>query len=233
MNNKTAGLCACLALVLTACGDLPQIAINDLVGLGEIVRTAATPVVVLADADATPVPATISTAALVKRRSAIRVGIRYDAPPLARVNAAGELEGMDVDLAREFARRWLGSERNAEFVQVTMATAAEKVARREVDLALGGLTIQRSAERTVDFSIAYLGDGEAILTRAGQFADFRSLARRRVTYVDFATVVALGDIQAATNLTVAIQARNSYAAALDDLLDGSTDAVAGLSLIHI
>lgn len=134
---------------------------------------------------------------------------------------------MDVDLAREFARRWLGSERNAEFVQVTMATAAEKVARREVDLALGGLTIQRSAERTVDFSIAYLGDGEAILTRAGQFADFRSLARRRVTYVDFATVVALGDIQAATNLTVAIQARNSYAAALDDLLDGSTDAVAG------
>ena len=227
MNNKTAGLCACLALVLTACGDLPQMAINDLVGLGEIVRTAATPVVVLADADATPVPATISTAALVKRRSAIRVGIRYDAPPLARVNAAGELEGMDVDLAREFARRWLGSERNAEFVQVTMATAAEKVARREVDLALGGLTIQRSAERTVDFSIAYLGDGEAILTRAGQFADFRSLARRRVTYVDFATVVALGDIQAATNLTVAIQARNSYAAALDDLLDGSTDAVAG------
>jgi hypothetical protein len=45
---------------------------------------------------------------------------------------------MDVDLAREFARRWLGSERNAEFVQVTTATAAERVARREVDLALAG-----------------------------------------------------------------------------------------------
>jgi polar amino acid transport system substrate-binding protein len=129
--------------------------------------------------------------------------------------------------ARELARRWLGSERNAEFVQVTTATAAEKMAKREVDLALGGLTIQRSAERIADFSIAYLSDGEAILTRAGEFADFRSLARRRVTYVDFATVVALGDIQAATNLTVAIQARNSYQAALNDLLDGATDGVAG------
>ncbi len=213
------GLCA---LMLTACSGLPQLDLSEI-----IVRAAATPVVVIEDTDTTPVPATLSTAALVKRRSAIRIGIRYDAPPLARVNEAGELEGMDVDLAREFARRWLGSERNAEFVQVTTATAAERVARREVDLALGGLTIQRSAERTVDFSIAYLGDGEAILTRASEFTDFRSLARRRVTYIDFATVVALGDIQAATNLTVALQARNTYQAAIGDLLDGATDGVAG------
>jgi ABC-type amino acid transport substrate-binding protein len=222
MSRKTAKLGLFIAFALTACSGLPQV---DLEGI--IARAAATPVVVIEDDDATPVPATLSTAALVKRRSAIRVGIRYDAPPLARVNEAGELEGMDVDLARELARRWLGSERNAEFVQVTTATAAEKVAKREVDLALGGLTIQRSAERIADFSIAYLSDGEAILTRAGEFADFRSLARRRVTYVDFATVVALGDIQAATNLTVAIQARNSYQAALNDLLDGATDGVAG------
>jgi ABC-type amino acid transport substrate-binding protein len=222
MSRKTAKLGLIITFALTACSDLPRV---DLEGI--IARAAATPVVVIEDDDATPVPVTLSTAALVKRRSAIRVGIRYDAPPLARVNEAGELEGMDVDLARELARRWLGSERNAEFVQVTTATAAEKVAKREVDLALGGLTIQRSAERIADFSIAYLSDGEAILTRAGEFSDFRSLVRQRVTYVDFATVVALGDIQAATNLTVAIQARNSYQTALNDLLDGATDGVAG------
>jgi polar amino acid transport system substrate-binding protein len=221
MRRRAAYLGLCV-LMLTACSGLPQLDLSEI-----IVRAAATPVVVIEDTDATPVPATLSTAALVKRRSAVRIGIRYDAPPLARVNEAGELEGMDVDLAREFARRWLGSERNAEFVQVTTATAAERVARREVDLALGGLTIQRSAERTVDFSIAYLGDGEAILTRVGEFTDFRSLARRRVTYIDFATVVALGDIQAATNLTVALQARNTYQAAIGDLLDGATDGVAG------
>jgi len=213
--------------LLAACSSLPQVSLRDGFDLQEIVRAAATPVVVIEDADATPVPATVSTAALVKRRSAIRFGIRYDAPPLARINGAGELEGMDVDLARELARRWLGSERNAVFVQVTTSTAAEKVARREVDLALGGLTIHRSDERVADFGIAYMSDGEAILTRAGEFTDFRSLAQRRVTYVDFATVVALGDIQAATNLTVALQARNSYAAALNDLLDGATDGVAG------
>ncbi len=195
--------------------------------MGEIARLAATPAVILPAVTPTAAPPTISTAALVKQRSKIRAGIRYDAPPLARVNADGELEGMDVDLAREFARRWLGSERNVEFVQVTSQSAPDKVRNREVDLALGGLIHTRSAEAEVDFSLTYLYDGEAMLVRAGEFADFPSMAQRTVTYIDFPSAAALGDAQIASNITVSLQVRNSYRGAVNDLLAGSTDGVAG------
>ncbi len=230
MRIRTKRLLACLlacALTLTACADLPRVDLGDLVGVGEIARLAATPAVVVPGIAPTAAPPTVSTAMRVKQRTKIRVGIRYDAPPLSRVNAGGELEGMDVDLAREFARRWLGSERNVEFVQVTSQSAPSKVKNREVDLALGSLIHTRSAEAEVDFGLTYLYDGEALLVRAGEFADFPSLARRTVTYIDFPSAVALGDAQSTANITVSLQARNSYRAAVNDLLAGATDAVAG------
>lgn len=175
----------------------------------------------------TAAPADISTAALVKLRSKIRVGIRYDAPPLARVNADGALEGMDIDLARDFARRWLGSERNVEFVQVTTLSAPAMIANREVDLAMGGLLHSKSAEPTVDFSLATLQDGEALLARTGTFSDFVSMAGRNITYIDSASTFALRDAQIASNITVTLVGQNSYRAAVDDLTAGRTDGVAG------
>ncbi|MCS7055014.1 MAG: transporter substrate-binding domain-containing protein [Thermoflexales bacterium] len=226
---RTKRLFACLLTVtvaLSACADLPT-DLGGLVGVGEIARLAATPAVIVPMSTPTAAPPTISTAALVKQRAKVRVGIRYDAPPLARVNADGDLEGLDVDLAREFARRWLGSTRNVEFVQVTSQSAPGKVKNREVDLALGGLIRTRPSEAVVDFGLTYLYDGEALLVRAGEFTDFASLARRTVTYVDFPSAAALGDAQIASNITVAVQARNSYRAAVNDLLSGATDAVAG------
>lgn len=227
---RTTRLSACLlacTLALAACADLPRIDLGDIAGVGEIARLAATPAVVAPAVMPTAAPPTVSTAALVKQRTRIRVGIRYDAPPLSRVNADGELEGMDVDLARELARRWLGSERNVEFVQVTAQSAPGKVKNREVDLALGGLIHTRPAEAEVDFGLTYLYDGEALLVRAGEFADFPSLAQRTVTYIDFPSAAALGDAQIASNITVSLQVRNSYRAAVNDLLAGATDAVAG------
>lgn len=208
-------------LVLGACSDLPAIDVQD------IARIAATPAAIGPLAAPTAAPADISTAALVKMRSKVVIGVRYDAPPLARVNADGELEGMDIDLARDFARRWLGSERNAEFVQVTSLTAPEKLRNREIDLAMGGLIHTKGAEAIADFSQAYIADGEALLTRTGVFSDFASLAGRSVTYIDAPSIAALGDAQLANNVTITVRGQNTYRAAVDDLLNGATDAVAG------
>lgn len=212
---------AALTLILSACSDLAAIDVQD------IARIAATPAGVGPRAAPTAAPADVSTAALVKMRSKVVIGLRYDAPPLSRVNADGELEGMDVDLARDFARRWLGSERNAEFVQVTSLTAPEKLRNREIDLAMGGLIHTQGAEAIADFSQAYVADGEALLTRTGAFSDFASLAGRSVTYIDAPSIVALGDAQLANNITVTLRGQNTYRAAVDDLLNGATDAVAG------
>jgi putative glutamine transport system substrate-binding protein len=214
-------LCA-IAVALTACSNLPGVGL-----LGDLRDIAATPIPSTPRVIPTAAPPDFSTAALVKLRSKIRVGIRYDAPPLSRVNADGELEGMDVDLAKDFARRWLGSERNVEFVQVTSLSAPAMIANREIDMAMGGLVHSKSAEPSADYSLSTVQDGEALLGRTGTFSDFLSLAGRTVTYIDSPSTFALRDAQIANNITVTLVGQNSYRAAVNDLVAGQTDAVAG------
>ncbi|GEM_PF-732020 len=207
-------------LALNGCSLLPS-------QLEKIAGIAGTPNAFSSVATATVAPPSQSTAALVKERSKLRVGIRFDAPPLASVNADGKLEGMDVDITREFARRWLGSPDNVEFVQTTSASAPRMIERREVDFALGGLVETKAASAHADFGLTYMYDGEAVLVRTGSYADFPSLARRNVTYIDLPSTNALSDAQISNNITVTLQSAPSYAAAIRQLRDAQTDAVVG------
>lgn len=209
-----------ISLTLSACANMPF-------QLDSLARIAATPYQAVIQPTSTVAPSTTSTAALVKQRSKLRVGIRFDAPPLSSVTDAGQLEGLDVDVAREFARRWLGSAENVEFVQVTSSSAPHRVERREVDLAMGGLVHTKAAEPYADFGLTYMYDGEAILVRTGSYADFPSLAQRLVTYIDPASTFALRDAMISNNVTVSVQSAQSYGGAVKLLLDNQTDAVVG------
>jgi ABC-type amino acid transport substrate-binding protein len=206
--------------LLSACSISP-------LQLERIANIAATRGPASLDPSSTVAPPTVSTAALVKQRSKLRVGIRFDAPPLSRVNAEGLLEGLDVDIAHDLARRWLGSPDNVEFVQVTSASAPRRIEQREVDLALGGLVHTKQAETHADFSLTYLYDGDALLIRTGSFADFAALVGRNVTYIDSSSTFALRDAQVGANITVSLQTAPSYADAVKLLRDGQTDAVVG------
>lgn len=209
-----------LCMVLSAC-SLPPIQLDSIARIAATADPADNP------PTATVAANTISTAALVKERSKLRVGIRFDAPPLSSVTSEGTLEGLDVDIVREFARRWLGSADNVEFVQVTSSSAPHLIQRREVDLALGGLAHTKSAETYADYGLTYMQDGEALLVRTGSFVDFNSLAQHSVTYIDSSSLAAINSATAAANITVTLQTAPSYSAALQQLLDGQTDAILG------
>jgi putative glutamine transport system substrate-binding protein len=232
MKKSTASFSLVLLSLLTACSgvdleSLPLDAVQRYVSFDSLLRAVATPEPVLLDPTPTPVPANFSTAALIKLRSRIRVGIRFDAPPLASVDAQGEIIGFDVDLAREMARRWLGSEKNVEFVQVTSKSAPGKVRAREVDMAMGGLVQTKAAELDADFTLPHLYDGEALLVRAGTFADFAALAGRSVVFIDDASTFALRDAQNAAGVTVTTQIGESYAQSYELVAGGSADAMIG------
>ncbi|MCS6774441.1 MAG: transporter substrate-binding domain-containing protein [Thermoflexales bacterium] len=219
MRRWLFGFAVASLLLSSACSILER--------FGDVVQPEDVSEGVLLEPQVTPIPPEVSTAALVKRRGILLVGIRYDTPPLVRVNAEGELEGFDIDLARELARRWLGSPRNVDFVQVTSRTAPRLLRERALDLAMGGLVHTRDGELDADYSMTLLIDGEALLTRAGAFPNFTSMARRTVDYIDAASTFALRDAQIAGNITVSLRGQNSYRAAIDDLLAGETDGVVG------
>ena len=207
-------------IALSGCALLPS-------QLEKIAGIATTPNGYAFSPTATVASPLISTAALVKARSKLRVGIRFDAPPLASVAEDGSLVGMDVDISREFARRWLGSPDNVEFIQVTSSSAPRIVEQRQVDFALGGLVHTKLATAHADFGFTYLYDGDALLVRTGAYADVPSLARHSITYIDLASTTSLVDVETANNFTVTLQSSPSYATAIRQLRDGQTDAVIG------
>jgi len=232
MKKSTASLALLLSVLLSACSavsldSLPLDTVQRYVSFDSLLRAVATPEPVRLDPTPTPAPPDFTTAALIKTRSRVRVGIRFDAPPLASVDAQGDIVGFDVDLAREMVRRWLGSEKNVEFVQVTSKSAPGKVRTREVDMAMGGLVHTKAAEADADVSPAYLYDGEALLVRAGTFADFASLAGRSVVFVDDASTFALRDAQNAAGVTVTTQVGDSYSQSYELVAAGSADAMIG------
>jgi len=213
-----------MQLFVLACGSLPLPAGLSIV---DVARIGATPGPAYAAPSPTPPPASLSAAGLVRKRGKLIVGVRFDAPPLSSVNAAGELEGLDIDLAREFARRWLGSPDKVEFSQVTSASALRRVASREIDMAMGGLVQTRAGELQVDWSLPYLVDGDALLVRTGAITNTAGLARKNVVYIDLENTASLRTAPATSGFTVSLKSLASYPAAYQLLRSGGADAVIG------
>lgn len=176
----------CLSVILAGCNSIPA-SIRNQLDVGKLLRVEPTPAAIRAAVIPTAVPSEISTAEVVRRRGKLRVGMRYDAPPLSFVNDKGDLEGLDLDIAREFATRWLGGPDKVEFIQVTFGSAPQKLATREIDIAMGGFLHSKTTEEIADFGITYLEDGEALLIKANTAKEPRDLARKSVGWVDLDT----------------------------------------------
>lgn len=115
----------------------------------------------------TPVPTyppAMSTAARLLARGEMVVGVRYDLEPFSYITSDSQLAGLEIDLARELARRWLGSGDAVRFVQVRSDTAASYIAEGTVDVVFAGLVHSQDNEGRVDFSPAYFSNGMALLT---------------------------------------------------------------------
>jgi ABC-type amino acid transport substrate-binding protein len=133
---------------------------------GLLAARTSTPALSLATPTALPLPPDASTAARIRARGYLLVGVRYDDAPFGVVDGQGDLGGFDVDLAREFAFRWLGDADALKFVQVTNASAKERIMAGQVDLIIGALPCNQSAARDMGFSAAYYHDGLSLLVRA-------------------------------------------------------------------
>ena len=77
---------------------------------------------------------------------------------------SGQLEGIDIDLARELAN---DLEVNLEFVQTSFATFIEDIKEDKCDIAMFGVAITSQRAEHLDFSKPYLkSDIYAVTTKA-------------------------------------------------------------------
>jgi len=103
-----------------------------------------------------------STLDKVKAAGLVRVGIRFDNPPLSYIDSGGNWVGFDVDLANDLAKR-LGLK--IEQVKVDETTRISFLQEGKIDMAVASMNHTRSREDAVDFSITYFWDSQTFMVR--------------------------------------------------------------------
>jgi polar amino acid transport system substrate-binding protein len=107
-----------------------------------------------------------STLDRVQEDDAVRIGVRFDNPPLSFIDEDGNWIGFDVDLANEIAERL---EVDIEMVRVDELTRISFLQEGQIDLAVASMNHTRSRDEAVDFSITYFWDSQTFLVREGEF----------------------------------------------------------------
>src|SRR5690606_32575723 len=100
----------------------------------------------------------------IKDRGKIIIGIKYDAPLLGYKNpTTGEVEGLEIDIAKELTKDIFGDETKVELKEVTAKTRVEMLKNNDVDLVIATMQITDERKKEIDFSDPYFLAGQTLL----------------------------------------------------------------------
>jgi polar amino acid transport system substrate-binding protein len=122
-----------------------------------------------------------STVEAIKKRGELIVGVRYDMPPFGYIADGGSIQGVDITISNEIARR-LGVK--LKTVQVTAQTRIPMIQSGNIDLLAAGLANTKEREKVIDFSETYFDSGSLFLVRSDSKAtSYRDFAGRTIATV--------------------------------------------------
>lgn len=111
----------------------------------------------------------------------LRVGVNPTLPPLGKFNDKNEIEGFDVDFAREIGKM-LGVE--VEIIQVGSPDRIPFVASGRIDVVLGAMTRTPERAKVIDFTVPVHTEILGVLTTEGKpFKAWQDLNDEKISLV--------------------------------------------------
>lgn len=131
------------------------------------VLLAASTVLSAAACSTTNVGAEEGSLAKLKESGKLSIGVRDDSPPFGSLNpGTNNLEGFDIDVSKELAKRIIGSADAANLVKVSSSTRIPLLQQGEIDVSVATITITEDRKKQVSFSDPYFPSGMAVLVPA-------------------------------------------------------------------
>lgn len=91
-------------------------------------------------------------------------GVKNDTKLFGYYNVETQnIEGFDIDIAKELTRRITGDEKNARFIEVTSKTRIPLLKNGNIDAIIATMTITDARKKVVDFSDVYFAAGQSLL----------------------------------------------------------------------
>nr|WP_146550672.1 MULTISPECIES: transporter substrate-binding domain-containing protein [Rummeliibacillus] len=104
----------------------------------------------------------------IKEKDKIVFGVKNDTRLFGLKDPkTGNIEGFDIDIAKEIAKIILGDESKAEFKEVTSKTRIPLLQKGDIDAIVATMTITEERKKEVDFSDVYFEAGQALLVKKG------------------------------------------------------------------
>lgn len=102
----------------------------------------------------------------IKDNGVLKVGVKVDVPKYGYKNPeTGEIEGFEIDLAKQVAKKILGDENKVELQGVTAKTRGPLLDNGEIDMVAATFTITEERKKSYNFSEPYLKDGVGLLVK--------------------------------------------------------------------
>ena len=173
---------------------------------------------------------------VISERGVLRVGVKVDVPRFGYQNpATGEMEGMEIDLARMIAKDITGDENAVKFVNVTAQTRGPMLDSGEIDIIIATFTITEERKESFNFSRPYYTDEIGYLVGSNSnITKPEDLNGRNIGVVQSSTAKSALEAECARlNIDVAIKECASYPEVMVAFSNGDADAfVADKSILY-
>jgi polar amino acid transport system substrate-binding protein len=126
----------------------------------------------------------------IQQRRKLIVAVKDNTPPLGFRDRSGNLQGLEIDIARKLATEIFNKSDAIELVPVVNQNRLKVVIDGTVDLTIARVTVTPNRSRVIDFSRYYYLDGTGIITDRPKIAKARDLTGQKVAVLDRSSTIA-------------------------------------------
>ncbi len=133
--------------------------------------------------------ASAATMAEIQQRGYFNMAVKDNLRPLAFRDEKGNLQGLEIDLAKRLASDLLGKADAVKLQSVANSDRLPLVFNQQVDLAIAGVTATESRSRIVSFSVPYYYDGAGIVTKNTAIQALKDVNKRKIAVLNHSSTI--------------------------------------------
>jgi polar amino acid transport system substrate-binding protein len=159
----------------------------------------------------------------IQQRRKLVVAVKDNTPPLGFRDRNGNLQGLEIDIARKLAAEIFDRSDAIELIPVVNQNRLKVVIDGRVDITIARVTITPNRSRVIDFSNSYYADGTGIITTQSNILKNRDLVGKKVAVLERSSTISSLQYIIPEAQLVGV---DSYQQARDLLASGKVAAIA-------
>jgi polar amino acid transport system substrate-binding protein len=126
----------------------------------------------------------------IQQRRKLVVAVKDNLPLLGFRDKAGNLQGLEIDIARKLAIEIFANPESIQLIPVANQDRLNVVIEGNVDLTIARVTITPTRSRVIDFSRYYYLDGTGIITKQPNINKNTDLVGKKIAVLNNSTTIA-------------------------------------------